>query len=168
MMLRPFVAAATLLAASFTAWADAPVQIDAPWARATVAGQQASGAFMRLTAHEPLQLVGVTTPASAVSEVHEMTMEGDVMKMRALPSLELPAGQTVELKPGGYHLMFMQLKAPLVAGHDLPLTLQFKNAQGQILEHAVQVPIKALGNAGGHAMPQHGAPNQHKAGGMQH
>ena len=66
----------------------------------TVAGQQASGAFMRLTAHEPLQLVGVRTDASAVSEVHEMTMEGDVMKMRAIPSLDLPVGQTVELKPG--------------------------------------------------------------------
>jgi len=171
MTLRPFLAAATLLATSFTAWAEAPVQIEAPWARATVAGQQASGAFMRLTAHEPLQLVGVRTDASAVSEVHEMTMEGDVMKMRAIPSLDLPVGQTVELKPGGYHLMFMQLKAPLVAGSQIPVTLQFKNAQGQTLEHPVQVPIQALGqttSGHGHAMPQHGAPAQHKAGGMQH
>ena len=108
MTLRTFLTAATVLATSLTAWAEAPVQVDAPWARATVAGQQASGAFMRLTAHEPLQLVGVTTPAAAVAEVHEMKMEGDMMKMRAIPSLDLPAGQTVELKPGGYHLMFMQ------------------------------------------------------------
>ena len=126
---------------------------------------------MRLTAHEPLQLVGVRTDASAVSEVHEMTMEGDVMKMRAIPSLDLPVGQTVELKPGGYHLMFMQLKAPLVAGSQIPVTLQFKNAQGQTLEHPVQVPVQALGqttSGHGHAMPQHGAPAQHKTGGMQH
>ncbi|MFC4621487.1 copper chaperone PCu(A)C [Comamonas nitrativorans] len=167
--LRPLFAAATLLAASFTAWAEAPVQIDAPWARATVAGQQASGAFMRLTAHEPLQLVGVTTPVAAVAEVHEMKMDGDMMKMRAIPSLALPAGQTVELQPGGYHLMFMQLKAPLEAGSTIPVTLQFKNAQGQTLEQPLQVPVKPLAQpAGGHAMPQHGAPMQHKAGGMQH
>lgn len=171
MTLRPFLAAATVLATSLTAWAEAPVQVDAPWARATVAGQQASGAFMRLTAHEPLQLVGVRTDASAVSEVHEMTMEGDVMKMRAIPSLDLPVGQTVELKPGGYHLMFMQLKAPLVAGSQIPVTLQFKNAQG--LDGHLHGVLQGLAlgqttSGHGHAMPQHGAPAQHKAGGMQH
>lgn len=151
--LRPLFAAAALLAASFTAWADAPVQIEAPWAQSTVAGQQASGAFLRLTAQEPLQLVGVSTPVSATSELHEMKMEGDVMKMRAIPSLDLPAGKTVELKPGSYHLMFMQLKAPLEAGSEIPVTLQFKDAKGQTLEQSLQMPVKPLGkSAGEHAM----------------
>ena len=164
MTLRTFLAAATVLATSLTAWDEAPVQVDAPWARATVAGQQASGAFMRLTAHEPLQLVGVRTDASAVSEVHEMTMDGDVMKMRAIPSLDLPVGQTVELKPGGYHLMFMQLKAPLEAGTEVPVTLQFTNAKGESLELPVQVPVKPLGHTAGagHA-PAHPAHGPHGA-----
>ena len=129
MTLRTFLAAATVLATSLTAWAEAPVQVDAPWARATVAGQQASGAFMRLTAHEPLQLVGVRTEASAVSEVHEMTMEGDVMKMRAIPSLDLPVGQTVELKPGGYHLMFMEPSRNLKPGEVVTVTLRLADGE---------------------------------------
>ena len=148
MTLRTFLAAATVLATSLTAWAEAPVQVDAPWARATVAGQQASGAFMRLTAHEPLQLVGVRTDASAVSEVHEMTMEGDVMKMRAIPSLDLPVGQTVELKPGGYHVMLMELKQQLKAGDRVSVTLTFEDvASKQRFTREVQAPVTALGGA---------------------
>ena len=69
---------------------------------------------MRLTAEEPLKLVGVETSAAGVAEVHEMKMEGDVMRMRAIDSLDLPKGVAVDLKPGGYHLMLQQLKAPLV------------------------------------------------------
>ena len=144
MTLRTFLAAATVLATSLTAWAEAPVQVDAPWARASVAGQQASGAFMRLTAHEPLQLVGVRTDASAVSEVHEMTMEGDVMKMRHIPALDIPAGKAVELKPGGYHIMLMDLPKPVSAGETIPLTLVFEDKQGQRSEVTVQAPVRAL------------------------
>lgn len=149
MSFRSLFAATVLAATGLSAWADAPVQIDAPWARATVAGQQATGAFMRITAQEPLQLVGVSTPAAALSEVHEMKMEGDVMRMRAIESLPLPAGQSVELKPGGYHLMFMQLKAPLQAGSTVPVTLQLTNAQGQRLEHTLQVPVQQLARPAG-------------------
>lgn len=149
MSFRSLFAATVLTTTGLSAWADAPVQIDAPWARATVAGQQATGAFMRITAQEPLQLVGVSTPAAALSEVHEMKMEGDVMRMRAIESLPLPAGQSVELKPGGYHLMFMQLKAPLQAGSTVPVTLQLTNAQGQRLEHTLQVPVQQLARPAG-------------------
>lgn len=164
MSLRTVFAASLLAAASSLAWAQVPVQIDAPWARATVAGQQAAGAFMRITAQEPLQLVGVSSPVSAHSEVHEMKMEGDVMRMRAMKALDLPAGQTVELKPGGYHLMFMQLKAPLEAGTEVPVTLQFTNAKGESLELPVQVPVKPLGHTAGagHA-PAHPAHGPHGA-----
>lgn len=165
MSFRSLFAATVLAATGLSAWADAPVQIDAPWARATVAGQQATGAFMRITAQEPLQLVGVSTPAAALSEVHEMKMEGDVMRMRAIESLPLPAGQSVELKPGGYHLMFMQLKAPLQAGSTVPVTLQLTNAQGQRLEHTLQVPVQQLARpagAGAHPSQPPKAAHEHQ------
>lgn len=100
------------------------------WARPTVAGQKTSGAYMKITARENLQLVGASSPVAGVTEVHEMKMEGDVMKMRALPVLELPAGKTVELKPGGYHVMLMDLKTALPKDSSVPLTLVLKNAQG--------------------------------------
>ena len=162
----------TLVAASFLALAaHAQVSVQDPWVRATVVQQKATGAFMRLESAQNTRLVAASSPLTPTVQVHEMALQGDVMKMRAIPSLDLPVGQTVELKPGGYHLMFMQLKAPLVAGSQIPVTLQFKNAQGQTLEHPVQVPVQALGqttSGHGHAMPQHGAPAQHKAGGMQH
>ena len=163
--------AAACVALSVTLPAVAQVTVGDPWIRGTVPQQMSTGAFMQLKSATDAKLIEARSPVAGVVEIHEMKMEGDVMKMRAIPSLDLPVGQTVELKPGGYHLMFMQLKAPLVAGSQIPVTLQFKNAQGQTLEHPVQVPIQALGqttSGHGHAMPQHGAPAQHKAGGMQH
>lgn len=126
----------------------APVTADGAWARASVQGQSASGAFMRLTAREPLSLVGVATPVAGVAEVHEMKMEGDVMKMRPLASLELPAGKPVELKPGGLHLMLMDLKAPLAAGTQLPLTLTFRDAKGQSSKLELSVPVRTQAPAG--------------------
>ena len=89
------------------------VDVQGAWARATVLGQKATGAFMKLTAKDGAKLVGAASPVAGVTEVHEMKMEGDVMRMRAIPGLDLPAGKTVELKPGGYHVMLMDLKAPL-------------------------------------------------------
>ena len=133
----------------------APVQVEGAWARASVPGQQATGAFMRLTASQSVQLVAVETPAAGVGEIHEMKMEGDVMRMRAMDSLALPAGQTVELKPGGYHLMFQQLKAPLAEGAQVPLMLVFRDGAGQSSRLQLNVPVqrRAPGAAHGHAMP---------------
>jgi copper(I)-binding protein len=126
----------------------ARVTVEGAWARATVPGQQATGAFMKLTAREPLHLVSAATPVAGVSEVHEMKMEDGVMKMRAMDALELPAGQTVELKPGGYHVMLMQLKQPLKPGSQVPLTLTFRNAKGKTSTLAVDVPVSAAVPAG--------------------
>ena len=129
-----------------TAWAHAaaPVDVQNPWARASVQGQTATGAFMQLTAHQPLRLVGVQTPVAAIGEVHEMRMEGDVMRMRQIEGLDLPQGQMVVLKPGGYHLMFQQLNAPLQEGTEVPVTLIFKDAQGQELRQQLQVPVRRM------------------------
>jgi len=147
-------------AAAQTPAASAPVQVENAWARATVAGQQASGAFMRITAREALRLTGAETPLAGASEIHEMKMDGEVMRMRAIEALELPAGQSVELKPGGHHVMLMQLKQALDAGTQIPLTLIFHNAQGSESRLSLQVPVRALhadaqgqhghGKGGGH------------------
>jgi len=135
----------------------APVQVDGAWARATVQGQRGTGAFMSLTAKDATRLVGVSSPVAGVAEVHEMKMEGDVMKMRALPSLELPAGKKVEFKPGGYHVMLMDLKAPLAKDSTIPLTLLFKDAKGveSKLELKLPVATTAPGGAGGAAEHKH-------------
>jgi len=110
--------------------AQAQVEITDAWVRATVQGQKATGAFMNLTAKKATRLVGIKTDAAAVAEVHEMTMDKDVMRMRPIPVLDLPAGQTVALKPGGYHVMLMNLKEPLPVDSHVQLTLLFEDAAG--------------------------------------
>ena len=122
--------------------AQAQVKVDDPWVRATVAPQKATGAFMQLTAAKGAKVVAVSSPVAAVAEIHEMKMDGDVMRMRALPAgLELPAGKTVELKPGGYHLMLLDLKQPLARGATVPVTLVLKNAKGAESLQELKVPV---------------------------
>lgn len=137
-------AAGALLALTAAAWAQT-VRIDEPWVRGTVAQQKATGAFMRLTAPEPMRLVAGESPVAGVVEIHEMAMDGDVMRMRAIPGLALPAGRPVELKPGGYHVMLMDLKRPLAGGETVPLTLVFENAAGQRVRQELQAKVMALG-----------------------
>lgn len=125
------------------------------WVRATVAGQQATGAFMKITAPQGGRLLGVSSPAAALAEIHEMRMEGDVMKMRAIDRLELPAGKTVELRPGSYHVMLMNLKAPLKVNDTVALTLTFVDGQGAQQQEQVQVPVRLMAPAAP-GMPDHG------------
>lgn len=145
-----------------SSWAQAPapapaVKVEGAWARATVPGQKGTGAFMSLTAPQGLKLVGVSSPVAGVAELHEMKMDGDVMRMRAIAELDLPAGRKVELKPGGHHLMLMDLKQPLRKDTQVPVTLILKNAQGQTSQLQVSVPVSlaapgaaAHGGHGGH------------------
>ncbi len=143
-----------------SAWAQ--VKVEQAWARATVQGQKATGAFMKITATQATQLVAVSTPMAGVAEVHEMKMDGGVMKMRAMPALDLPAGQAVELKPGGYHLMLMDLKAPLAKDSSVSLTLTFRDAKGVESRQQVNVPVTTgmpqgamSGHAHGHGAHKH-------------
>ncbi|PKO42398.1 MAG: hypothetical protein CVU30_10340 [Betaproteobacteria bacterium HGW-Betaproteobacteria-3] len=158
------VAALSLAFACGAALAQ-PVEVKDAWARASVQGQKASGAFMKITAKDGAQLVGVASPVAGVAEVHEMKMEGDVMKMRAAPALDLPAGKTVELKPGGYHVMLMDLKTPLLKDTQVPLTLVFKDAKGVESRLEVQVPVRtaapATGAGMGHDMKGGAAAHKH-------
>ena len=126
MNIRMTLAAATLLA---TSAAHAQTTVAEPWVRSTVAGQKATGAFLQITSVAGGKLVSVSSPVAGVVEVHEMTMDGNVMKMRALPNgLNLPAGKAVALKPGGLHVMLMDLKQPLKAGDTVPLSLVVEGA----------------------------------------
>ena len=125
------------------------VDVQGAWARATVPGQKATGALMKLTAKDGTKLVSVSTPAAGVSEVHEMKMDGDVMKMRAVQGgLDLPAGKAVELKPGGYHVMLMDLKAPLPKDSTVALTLVFKDAKGVETKQEVTLPVSTVAPMG--------------------
>jgi hypothetical protein len=148
---RTIVASSLLAALCLPAWAQ-NVDVKGAWARATVQGQKATGTFMSLTAKEGTRLVGVASPVAAVAEIHEMAMEGDVMKMRAVAGLDLPAGKTVELKPGSYHVMLMDLKLPLQKDTTIPLTLTFKNAKGVESKSELKVPVTmaAPGGMGEH------------------
>ena len=125
-----------------------PVQVRDGWARSTVPGQKGTGAFMKITAAKSLRLVGVQSPAAGVAEVHEMKLEGDVMKMRPVNALELPAGKTVELKAGGFHVMLLDLKQPLAAGSTVPLTLLLKDAKGVESRVEVKLPVATSAPAG--------------------
>ena len=113
------------------------VDVQNAWARATVQGQKATGAFMTLTAPSASKLVSVSSPVAGVAEVHEMKMEGDVMKMRAIPGLDLPAGKAVDLKPGGYHVMLMDLKLPLQKDTTIPKLGQHHGMRGEIESEAL-------------------------------
>jgi copper(I)-binding protein len=114
------------------------------WVRTAVPGQQGTGAFMKITAKDGARLVGASSPVAGVAEVHEMKMENDIMKMRAVPVLALPAGKTVELRPGGYHVMLMALKQPLPAGSTVPLTLVFRDDKGVESRVALTLPVSAV------------------------
>lgn len=135
----------------------AQVQVADPWVRATVAQQRATGAFMRLTAAQDARLIAAQSPAAKIVEIHEMKMEGEVMKMRAIDALDLPAGKTVELKPGGYHVMLIDLNAQLKEGDSVPLTLVIEGKDGKREQIDLTVPVRPLATpAGGGMQHRHG------------
>jgi len=144
---------ALLLASTAAAQA---LKVHKAWARATVQGQKATGVFMQITAPVATTLVGVSTPVAGLAEVHEMKMDGDVMRMRPLiQGLELPAGTAVQLKPGGYHLMLMDLKVPLQKDSSIPLTLILRDNKGVQSTLEIRVPVLATAPTG-QAEHQHG------------
>lgn len=134
--------------------AQAQVTISDAWVRATVPQQQATGAFMRLTADRDSKLVSAESPAARIVEVHEMAMQDNVMKMRQVAGVVLPAGKAVELRPGGYHIMLIELKQQIRAGDKVPLTLVFETADGKRESVAVSAPARAL-NGGGMSHDAH-------------
>ena len=122
------------------------LQIENAYTRATVPGQMAAGGFMKIENKGGVDLlVSASSPVAGEIQLHEMAMEGNVMKMRQVKDIPVPAGGAVELKPGGLHLMFMNIKAPLAAGETVPVKLKFAKA-GEV---EVKFPVNAMGAHGG-------------------
>lgn len=118
------------------------IKIENAYTRATVPGQQVAGGFMKIENKGAAdQLVSASSSAAGEVQLHEMSMEGNVMKMRQVKDIAVPASGVVELKPGGLHLMFMNIKAPLTAGQTVPVKLKFAKA-GEV---EVKVPVNAMG-----------------------
>lgn len=121
--------------------AQAQVTVTEQWVRATVPNQQATGAFMRLISRKDTKLISASSDSAGVVEVHEMTMDKDIMRMRPVDGLRLPAGQSIELKAGGYHLMMMDLKKQIKMGFEVQITLVFQNADGERETIYVHAPV---------------------------
>ena len=132
------------LALAFAAHAAADVVVNDAWIRGTVPGQQATGAFMLLQSSGDTALVAVASPAAKIAQIHEMAMEGGVMKMRAVDSLPLSAGKPVALSPGGYHVMLLDLARPLKEGDSVPLSLTFADKAGRRTTQEVVAKVRAL------------------------
>lgn len=158
--IKSLAAAFTLCALSGFAPAalaqDAALKVEDVWVRATVPNQHATGVFMRLTSPTAGRLVAVESDAAKHVEVHEMAMQDDVMKMRQVPAIDLPAGQAVELKPGGYHVMLIDLAKRITPGDHVPLTLIVEDAKQQQHRVPVQAEARALNAKAGAAPAQHG------------
>lgn len=139
MKLQTLITLAALTSSSLFAQT---VTVKDAWARATVQGQKATGVFMKINVKDGAKLVNVSSPVAGVSEVREMKMDGDIMRMRAVDGgLDLPAGQTVELKPGGFHVMLMDIKASLKKDTIIAVTLVFKDAKGVDTTLVAHVPV---------------------------
>jgi copper(I)-binding protein len=122
------------------------VQIENAYTRSTVPGQMAAGGFMKIENKGAVdQLISASSPVAGEVQLHEMAMEDNVMKMRQVKEVVVPAGGAVELKPGGMHLMFINIKAPLTAGETVPVKLKFAKA-GEV---EVKMPVNAMGAQGG-------------------
>lgn len=146
--MKSLIASMALLAAT-TAWGQtAEVRIEQAWIRGTVPGQSSTGAFMNLTAPSNVRLVDGHTPVAGAVEIHEMAMDGYVMRMRQISSIDLKAGKKTELKAGGHHLMLTSLKQRLEGGQTVPLTLVFEDGAGTRFEKSVDITVKKLGETG--------------------
>ena len=141
-----------LLAITVTAWAQTTVKVEDAWVSGTVATQKAIGVFTRLTPSANARLVEAKSPVAGMVEIHEMTLEKDIMKMRQIPGLDLAADRTMELKPGGYHVMLMDLKQPLKGGEQVPITLVFEDDAKKRFTQDIKASVTVLGG-GNSPMP---------------
>jgi len=147
--MKKMILAALIACASLTAFAQ--ITVTDPWIRATVPHQQATGAFMQLSAAQDTRLVEVVTPLATVAEVHEMKLDNGVMKMRAMDGLPLLAHKPVTLQPGGLHIMLMGLKRQVKEGELVPVTLIFEGRDNKRESVEVKVPVRPLaGTSAGH------------------
>ena len=144
-MPRRILVHATAIALAIVApLALADVTVTQPWVRGTVPPQKATGAFMRLQSTTDAKLVAASSPAAKLVEIHEMAMVNNVMRMRPVAEVALPAGKSVDFKPGGYHIMLMGIEHQLKDGDSVPITLTVRNADGKTQTIEVKAPVRAL------------------------
>ena len=155
--IRPHLLALLLVAAACLGPAQAQTTVKDAWVRGTVAQQKASGMFGQISSATGGRIVAASSPVAGVVEIHEMTMEGSTMKMRAVAALELPAGKVVELKPGGYHVMLLDLKQQLKPGETVSVTFVIEGAGGKRETLEVKAPVRPLAGGGppGHSGHKH-------------
>jgi copper(I)-binding protein len=132
-------------ALAFCLDAGAAVTATDAWVRGTVPAQKTTGAFLTLESSEDAKLVSVSTPAAKSAEIHESQQAQGMMQMHAVEAVPLPAGKRVELKPGGFHLMLVDLAKPLGEGDSVPLTLTIEDRQGRRTKVEVNAPVRPLG-----------------------
>jgi periplasmic copper chaperone A len=148
-------AAAAMLAVALplsVALAAEPIVVRDAWVRATVPGQSVAGAYMELSSPLSAALIAADTPVAQKAELHTMAMEAGVMKMRPVAKIDLPARQTVSLKPGGLHVMLIGVKRELRAGERLPLTLTVQDAKGGRTTIEIEAAVRNAATADDHAM----------------
>ena len=141
-MKRIALTALMLVALSAYAQRGADIDVRSAWARPTVAGQTGTGAFMHLTSKDGARVIGASSTVAGVVEIHEMAVVGNVMRMRPIASLDLPPGSTVELKPGGPHMMLMDLKRPLAAGEKIKVELRLETRDKKLVTQPVEIEIR--------------------------
>ena len=139
--------ARTMALAMFLACSAAMAQevaVKEAWVRATVPGQKATGAFMELTAKDDAVLVAASSPVAEAVEIHEMQLDDNIMRMRLVPRLDLPAGKSVEFRPGGYHVMLLDLKETLRRGDIVPVTLKVEGRDGRLVSIEVKAVVRDI------------------------
>ena len=141
-MKRWTTAAVLVISLTANAQRSADVEVKSAWARPTVAGQMGTGVFMKLTSKDGARIVGASSEAAGVVEIHEMAMEGNVMRMRPIRSLDLPPASTVELKPGGHHMMLMDLKRPLAAGGKIKVDLRLETRDKKLVTQPIEIEVR--------------------------
>lgn len=145
------VLALSALLLALPALADS-VRVDNAWVRATAPGQKVAGAFMDLTADADMAVVAATSPAAKVVELHTMAMDNGVMVMRPVKQVDLPKGKTVQLKPGGLHVMLIDLNGQITPGSRTPVTLSVRDSKGKLQQVAVEVEARQPGGGMGQHM----------------
>ena len=135
-----------LLSFAVVSQAMAQVSVKNAWVRATVGPQKTTGAFLQIETKNEVNLVKVESKAAGMVEIHEMQMDGGVMKMREVEKVNCPAGKVTELSPGGFHIMLMNLKKQAKEGDQIPLILSFEDRQGKKQVVSVNAIVKSMAN----------------------
>jgi copper(I)-binding protein len=135
------------LLTTLAAYAESAIEVTEAWARATVPGQRVAGVYLVIRSNSDARLVGVRSPAAKTAEIHSMSNAEGVMKMRRLTGLDLPAGRSVRLEPGGNHIMMLDIEKPLGVGERVPVTLIVEQ-KGKRKSISVQADVRALSEGG--------------------